>query len=294
LAKYRQVLMLMLYVRKLNQYWLSSATSLLAISFLFLAGCLENKGTEELADNSFGLLIYSVSGGDQFSDPVELFPDPIKVRVTDNKGTGVVGITVQFFQVTSLDAQVINGEVKTDENGYASTKIRAPGDVGATVKIRARINDSNVGTNFNLYTKVPTDGVKFTLKSTNDNSETAGVAFGFEVKILTLENTVSNYSGTMPLQWNFFTDSSWGNVAPTLMANVYNCNFVNGVCNVPALTTLTDASKITTVFMGDGDGGLADVFAHAITVNVNVASKMVIMDSLGGPGAGALSYFFWR
>ncbi len=255
---------------------------------ILLTSCLEKSGNDQVSSGTLGLELKIMSGNNQDGDPNRLYSESLTVMVQDASGDAVKDIEVEFFEISSKGAYVTNASGKTNSSGQVSTDVRAPTSHGASIIIGARIRNSSTGVEFNLSTSDTPEGGRFKVTSTNSGTEMAGDAFGFKVELVGETGGLLDYNGTVTTQWLIDTQESWGKVAPSVLPATYDCVFIGGVCDIPAIVTLTDAENITYIYMGDGVEGFQDVFAQPIIVQKNVAEKVVVVKNApGGPAAGA-------
>ncbi|NQY99721.1 MAG: hypothetical protein HRT45_03510 [Bdellovibrionales bacterium] len=263
--------------------------AVLCVALTTLTACTKD-GLEGLASNDFGLNIAMVSGNSQLGQADKLLDDPLIIQVTSPDGQPANGIDVTFREISETGVLITSPNVVTDSSGFAQTNIRLPVVFGEVSRIQACIEGSATCQVFLVNSDEENNNYRFDLESTNGDTEVAGVGFGFRVSVIFTDtnSVVTSYEETVDLEWTFVTSDSWGGVSPTLLPSVQSCTFVEGVCEIPDGTvTLTDTRTETIIFMGDGNDGLIDVFAHEVTVLESAASDLAITDGLGGPDAGA-------
>lgn len=260
-------------------------TSLSAVALNSCGGLADSY----LSNGTFGLVVYKVTGDNQL-----IFPSAISrtmtIQLVSTDGLdNVANVTVKFEEITNLGAVILTPSIETNSLGYASTQIRMPPGTGALVQIKASVEGTQLATIFNLTVNQNQPGVHYALDTLNGGVETAGVPFNFIVKIVGDDGTVdTTVNDTQVLRWTFEAVNSWGGNAPVLPAAVQACTFTGGVCIVNPVSTLMDTLNTTRVYVGDGPSGLIDVFAQTVTLNKNVASKLVFADKAGGPAMGAV------
>ncbi|MGE3757997.1 MAG: Ig-like domain-containing protein, partial [Pseudobdellovibrionaceae bacterium] len=134
-------------------------TSLLAkVLFLFLSSTLliscfggggGSSSSNNLKTDQLGITLSIISGDNQFAAPEQLFAMPLIVRVGDPTGSPIPGMEVTFT-VTDPTAQVevLSPKVTTDQNGIASSQVRAPNASNVRVSVEAKIVGSKNGVFF--------------------------------------------------------------------------------------------------------------------------------------------------
>jgi hypothetical protein len=224
--------------------------------------------------------------------PGRLFTKPLTVQVTNALGEPVSGMTVDFSALTGKGFYITPPSIKTGPSGLAAVEVRGPEGYNQQGSIMAKLQGTPLAQTFTLATNDTIPGVHFEIESTLGQTITAGQPFGFIVKLVNGDGSLSDYTGTMTTIWEIQSDSSWSGIAPKNIFKTYVCTFTEGVCYTPSsgpqAMVLYDSRKATTVFMGDGNAGYMDVFAYDIVVQSDVPNKVVITDALGGPAANAL------
>lgn len=265
-----------------------SVSLFLSFGLLTNIGC-KTDGTEDVKNGSFGLSISAVQGDGQTAAPDKLFTQPIMVRVTSDSGKGVKDIVIKFTDTSNSGAHIVTKEVVTDSTGYAETGVRSAAVYNTPTTIQACISASQSCVEFSLSSSSEDSNRRFAITTDNNDIETAGVAFGIQVRTEDLSGNLIEVNETMNLEWEMVSSTSWGGQAPTTMPQFYSCTFVDGICSIPAIVTLTDSRTNTTVFMGDGDGGYIDVSFHQIQVQTGPIASLTITDGPGGPASNAVA-----
>src|SRR5579885_2879945 len=270
---------------------LKVTTELLA--FALVASACNHTGDQAVDQGTLGLSLTPISGNNQSARPSFVYTEPLVLQVLDAQAQIPMSYVTVDFTITTpgSDAVVLIPSAVSDANGMVQTKIRTPSAYSETITVQAQIQGTNIVADYTLNTDQLGTATQYIADTTHNNVEVAGVPFGFVIRVADANGaTVTSYNGPQSMVIYFDTQSSWTGVAPTLPANGYVCNFVDGVCTTPSTYVLTDARQVTKMYVGDVPGGLQDEFAKPITVVPNNRDHLVISNKVGGPSAGATVY----
>lgn len=92
------------------------------------------------------MYLQMVSGDSQQVLPGTVFPEPVKVRLTDGYSKGLSGFSFRFT-VKSGDVTLMDGQpVITDSQGYAQMRVQAKGEAVSTISVsfESTVNDTLV------------------------------------------------------------------------------------------------------------------------------------------------------
>lgn len=258
------------------------------ISLLLLMSC--SYSNDLLLDAAMGLRVTIIKGSGQTIFPNQASHTPLTVQVTGSDGTPISGIKISFTEESNYGVTLTQPLVETDSDGLAATSMKIPPqNYGAELKIRASVAETLSSALFTVYVNSNEPGTRFAVKTTHNNVETAGEPFQFVVMILNDDGDIAfDRSDVLYLTWEFDAIASWAGTNPSLPTKGF-CTFILGVCVLPDSYTLTDATKAPKVWVGDGTGGLIDVFGQEITVKPGPAALIRLADKAGGPSAGAVA-----
>ncbi len=283
---------------------------------LTLTSACSKLGNQELLSGTAGMRIAKVAGDRQVGPPSQLFKGMVSVHLTDDSGKALPGIPIDF-QLTDEtgSATLSTPSALSDARGNATVQVKAPASYGTTIFVAAQPEGSTSKTQFQLQTSTTGLGNKYLAETTNLGVETAGVKFGYKIKVVDdLDNVVASINETRDIIWNFSTQNSWGGNAPLNPLGQVSCKFVGGVCLWPSPDcanlggasvcstanpahsavansgtnfnlgfVLMDTRKPSYFWVGDGPGGLIDVSAQPVTVVPNVKNKILMANLPGGP-----------
>ncbi|MBK9038282.1 MAG: LamG domain-containing protein [Bdellovibrionales bacterium] len=253
-----------------------------------LVACKSEKGSEEVQNKEYGLNLKVIGGDNQYTAPNQLFSQPLMIMASNVDGKPASGLDIDFSILSGAGYYLTLSQTKTSAGGTAFTEVRAPSEFDVKGIVEARVRGTNVSVTFNLSSNNSVPGLRFSLETTSGTTVSAGDTFGFILKLVDSDNVVSDYSGTIVTIWNVITGPTWTGTQPQNVPTAFACTFSHGICVLPVNTVLVDARNVTTIYVGDGNGGYIDVFAYDITVTAKPASAIVIADNTGGPANGAL------
>ena len=117
----------------------------LILVFVSFIGCKGGgSDNKELSEQTFGLQIKKVSGDNQvLENPLELASEEMKVKVLNSDGGPLSASTVTFTLMNpDSGAAVLDQTVVTDDEGFASAKIRGGDDFGKQAKVLVKVSKS--------------------------------------------------------------------------------------------------------------------------------------------------------
>ena len=125
----------------------------LILVFVSFIGCKGGgSDNKELSEQTFGLQIKKVSGDNQvLENPLELASEEMKVKVLNSDGGPLSASTVTFTLMNpDSGAAVLDQTVVTDDEGFASAKIRGGDDFGKQAKVLVKVSDTKLETVFTI------------------------------------------------------------------------------------------------------------------------------------------------